>query len=94
MTLNTQHQLDLLHDLLSLHAEEGCGSSSECEQIARLVESLQQKTDLPHSKLMENFTGIYQYGTDGANSEDLDQHIINNQTSIQGWLETIKDSNY
>ncbi|KAB8138324.1 hypothetical protein F9U64_05385 [Gracilibacillus oryzae] len=93
MTLNVQHQLELLHDLLSLHAEEGCGSNAECEQIARLIHSIQQQNAL-HFPLSQHMENIRQYGVNGANSSEMEQHILRHQASFNQWLQSIKDSNY
>ncbi|SER95235.1 YtzH-like protein [Gracilibacillus ureilyticus] len=93
MVLNIQNQLDLLHDLLSLHAEEGCGSNSECEQIARLIDSIQQQNAL-HFPLSHHLENIRQYGVNGATTSELDQHILRHQASFDQWLQSIKDSNH
>ncbi|QGH35368.1 hypothetical protein GI584_15480 [Gracilibacillus salitolerans] len=94
MALNTNNQLDLLHDLLSLHAEECCGSASECEQISRLIRSLQQHPSIQNSDLVQIVDVIDQYGTLGATSNNLDDHITKHQPEIEQWLQVIKDSNH
>ncbi|ENH95799.1 hypothetical protein J416_14228 [Gracilibacillus halophilus YIM-C55.5] len=94
MVLNVQNQLDLLYDLLSLHAEECCGSHSECEQIKRLIHSIQQKPDMEGSQLVSHLDQIYQYGETGGLATNIDQHIQNHQGDIQQWLHVIKDSNH
>ncbi|WP_018933612.1 YtzH-like family protein [Gracilibacillus lacisalsi] len=94
MALNVNNQLDLLHDLLSLHAEECCGSASECEQISRLIRSLQQQPSIQNSELSQIVDVIDHYGTSGAISHNLDDHINQHQTDIQQWLQVIKDSNH
>ncbi|WP_058307055.1 YtzH-like family protein [Gracilibacillus massiliensis] len=92
MVLNINNQLDLLHDLLSLHAEECCGSTSECQQISRLIKSIQQQPNI-NSNLVDILDGIDHYGNLGANSDNLDDHITSHQPDIQQWLQVIKDSN-
>ncbi|UOQ86334.1 YtzH-like family protein [Gracilibacillus salinarum] len=94
MSLTINNQLDLLHDILSLHAEECCGSTSECEQISRIINSLQQNPSLPKNDLSQILDGINQYGSQGANSANLDDHITSYQSDIKQWLQVIKDSNY
>ncbi|SFM09412.1 YtzH-like protein [Gracilibacillus orientalis] len=94
MALNANNQLDLLHDLLSLHAEECCGSASECEQISRLIRSLQQQPSIQNSDLVQIVDVIDQYGTLGATSNNLDDHIYKHQPEIEQWLQVIKDSNH
>ncbi|MGN8645846.1 YtzH-like family protein [Gracilibacillus sp. HCP3S3_G5_1] len=94
MPLNANNQLDLLYDLLSLHAEECCGSASECEQISRLIRSLQQHPSIQNSDLVQLVDVIDQYGTLGATSNNLDAHINQHQSDIQQWLQVIKDSNH
>ncbi|UOQ47101.1 YtzH-like family protein [Gracilibacillus caseinilyticus] len=94
MSLNINNQLDLLHDLLSLHAEECCGSTSECEQISRIIRSLQKNPSLPNNELSQILEGIDQYGSQGATSTNLDDHITSYQSDIEQWLQVIKDSNY
>ncbi|GAE92888.1 hypothetical protein JCM21714_1911 [Gracilibacillus boraciitolerans JCM 21714] len=93
MVLNVNNQLDLLYDLLSLHAEECCGSSSECEQISRLIKSIQQHPNMDNN-LYDVINGIDQYGNKGAISNNLDDHIHQHQTDIQQWLQVIKDANH
>ncbi|MGP4041537.1 YtzH-like family protein [Gracilibacillus sp. D59] len=92
MALNINNQLDLLHDLLSLHAEECCGSASECEQISRLIRSLQQQPSIQNSDLVQIIDVIDQYGTLGATSHNIDEHINKHQPEIEQWLQVIKDS--
>ncbi|WP_163539202.1 YtzH-like family protein [Gracilibacillus sp. YIM 98692] len=94
MSLNMNNQLDLLHDLLSLQAEECCGSTSECQQISRLIKSIQENPNIQQSKLFEHLDFIYQYSTVGESSANLNQHIEYHQHDIENWLQAIKDSNY
>ncbi|MFC4388180.1 YtzH-like family protein [Gracilibacillus marinus] len=93
MSLNINNQLELLHDLLSLHAEEGCGSKSECEQIARLIQSIQQQNTI-QSPLTNHYDHIRKYGEDGAVTSTMEQHILSHQEAFSTWLQSIKDSNY
>ncbi|MDX8047472.1 YtzH-like family protein [Gracilibacillus sp. S3-1-1] len=93
MALTINNQLELLHDLLSLHAEEQCGSASECEQISRLIKVLGNQPQFQHTDLAQLTDAIDQYGIAGATSTNIDNHIQMHQSDIQQWLQVIKDSN-
>ncbi|WP_066195079.1 MULTISPECIES: YtzH-like family protein [Gracilibacillus] len=92
MSLTTNHQLDLLHDLLSLQCEEGNGTISECEQISRLIRSLQQQESMQNTSLYALLATIDDYSSTGTNCSNLQQHIEKHQTVINEWLPQIKDS--
>lgn len=93
MALNINNQLDLLHDLLSLHADECCGEPSECEQITRLIQSIQQQPAIQQTSLINHVDHIKQYSMHGASSHNLNEHISHYQKDIEDWLKVIKDSN-
>lgn len=88
MPLSHQDQVTLLKDILSNHQTDCCGSVSECEQLERLVKSLMVNTQID-----QNVKGIlqdvYNYSQHGAQTADLDQHILSNQENLSQWVNNI-----
>lgn len=88
MPLNQQDQVTLLKDILSNHQTDCCGSVSECEQLERLVKSLMVSQQIDQNT--KNFLQeVYEYGQHGAQTADLDQHILANQENLSQWVNTI-----
>jgi hypothetical protein len=88
MPLNHQDQVTLLKDILSNHQTDCCGSVSECEQLERLVKSLMVNTQIDQNvkSILEE---VYDYSQRGAQTPDLDQHILSNQENLSQWVSNI-----
>jgi hypothetical protein len=88
MPLNHQDQVMLLKDILSNHQTDCCGSVSECEQLERLVKSLMVNTEIDQNvkSILEE---VYSYSQRGAQTADLDQHILSNQDNLSQWVSNI-----
>ena len=88
MPLDHQDQVTLLKDILSNHQTDCCGSVSECEQLERLVKSLMVNTQVDQN-VKSILQEVYQYSQNGAQTADLDQHILSNQENLSGWVSNI-----
>ncbi len=88
MPLGHQDQVTLLKDILSNHQTDCCGSVSECEQLERLVKSLMVNTQVDQNvkSILEE---VYNYSQHGAQTADLDQHILSNQDNLSQWVTNI-----
>jgi hypothetical protein len=88
MPLSHQDQVTLLKDILTNHQTDCCGSVSECEQVERLVKSLMvnEQVDQNVKNILEE---VYFYGQRGAQTADLDQHILSNQENLTQWVNNI-----
>jgi hypothetical protein len=88
MPLGHQDQVTLLKDILSNHQTDCCGSVSECEQLERLVKSLMVNTKVDQNvkSILEE---VYYYSQHGAQTADLDQHILSNQDNLSQWVTNI-----
>lgn len=88
MPLNHQDQVTLLKDILSNHQTDCCGSVSECEQLERLVKSLMvnEQVDQNVKNILEE---IYAYSQRGAQTAELEQHILTNQENLSEWVSSI-----
>lgn len=87
MPLSSNDQLHVLYDIISEHSEDCCGSVSECQQIQRIVQSLQTKNGLSSADLLNN---IYSYSKQGESVNDLNQHINNHQSQLTDWANSIQ----
>ncbi|MBI0576668.1 MULTISPECIES: YtzH-like family protein [Bacillaceae] len=88
MPLSHQDQVTLLKDILSNHQTDCCGSVAECEQLERLVKSLMVNTQVDQN-VKSILQEVYQYSQNGAQTADLDQHILSNQENLSGWVSNI-----
>jgi hypothetical protein len=88
MPLSHQDQVNLLKDILSNHQTDCCGSVSECEQLERLVKSLMVNTQIDQNvkNILEE---VYTYSQHGAQTADLEQHILSNQDNLSQWVTNI-----
>jgi hypothetical protein len=85
MTINHEHQLIVLKDLLSDHQADRSGTVSECEQIERLAKSL-MANDAVHSRLKNTLSDIYTYSQNGKNATDLSSHIEEHEQQLAEWM--------
>ncbi|WP_066063385.1 YtzH-like family protein [Neobacillus soli] len=88
MPLSHDDQVTLLTDILSNHQTDCCGSVSECEQLERLVKSLMVNTQIDQN-VKNILQDVYQYSQSGAQTADLDQHILSNQENLSQWVNDI-----
>lgn len=88
MPLSHQDQVTLLKDILSNHQTDCCGSVSECEQLERIVKSLMFNTQI-NQNVKDILQEVYEYGQHGAETADLDQHILSNQENLSLWVNNI-----
>ncbi|WP_312469942.1 YtzH-like family protein [Neobacillus sp.] len=85
MPLNHNDQVTLLKDILNNHQTDCCGSVAECEQLERLVKSLMVNTQVDEN-IKNILQEVYQYSQHGAQTADLDQHILSNQNNLSQWV--------
>lgn len=85
MPLNHQDQVSLLKDILTNHQADCCGSVSECEQLQRLVKSLMVNSQIDQN-VKTILQEIYEYSHQGAQTADLDQHILSSQDQLSNWV--------
>jgi hypothetical protein len=88
MPLNHQDQVSLLKDILSNHQSDCCGSVSECEQLERLVKSLMVNSAVD-TNVLPILQEIYSYSQNGINTDNLNQHIEDNQNQLSEWVSNI-----
>lgn len=88
MPLSHQDQVTLLTDILNNHQTDCCGSVAECEQLERLVKSLMVNAQVDQN-VKNILQEIYYYSQHGAQTADLDQHILNNQGNLSQWVNDI-----
>jgi hypothetical protein len=85
MPLSHQDQLQVLHDILTNHLSDCCGTVSECEQMERLIKSLLGNDELD-SQTKQLLEEVYYYSQQGKYTPDLDSHINTNQDNITNWV--------
>jgi len=89
MPINHEHQLNLLKDILANHQSDCCGSVSECEQLERLITSLQANDEV-NSNILPTLEEVHQYSQTGIQSANLDEHIGSHQDQLSQWVENIE----
>ncbi|TXL60569.1 hypothetical protein FHP05_14200 [Cerasibacillus terrae] len=89
MQINTNHQLELLHDILDEHLSEADCNITEYSQIKRLVQSMISKNKVTNENLLQQLPEMYHYGWQGERVQNTEEHTITNQQNIEVWLETI-----
>ena len=88
MPLSHTDQVTLLRDILNNHQTDCCGSVAECEQLERLIKSLMVNTQVDQN-VKNILQEVYQYSQNGAQTADLDQHILSNQENLSQWVNDI-----
>jgi len=89
MPLSHQDQMTLLKDILSNHQTDCCGSIAECEQVERLVKSLLVNPSI-NDQIKPILEQVYYYSQNGINTQNLDDHILSNQTNLSQWVEDME----
>ncbi|WP_163101185.1 YtzH-like family protein [Peribacillus alkalitolerans] len=88
MPISHEHQLSLLKDILTNHQADNCGSTSECEQMERLVQSL--LTNEHYNEEAKNILQeISKYSQAGSTTENLDGHISSHNQQLLQWVENM-----
>lgn len=88
MPLSHDDQVTLLKDILNNHQADCCGSVAECEQLERLVKSLMVNTQVDEN-VKTILQEVYEYSQHGAETADLDLHILSNQDNLSQWVSNI-----
>ncbi|MBU5468610.1 YtzH-like family protein [Virgibacillus sp. MSJ-26] len=91
MTLNVNHQLTLLYDLLDEHHAERDGEVAEYQQIKRVVKSMMANNSITNEQLLQLLPEIYNYGLKGESAQNSNEHIVDNQENIQQWISAINN---
>ncbi|WP_373893108.1 YtzH-like family protein [Virgibacillus natechei] len=89
MALTTNNQLTLLHDILDEQTADVTGSTSEYQQIKRLVQSLTENNNITDEQLLQLLPEIYDYGSQGEKLQNSPEHITTNKQNIENWLRAI-----
>ncbi|MCM3569644.1 YtzH-like family protein [Neobacillus mesonae] len=88
MPLSHLDQVTLLKDILNNHQTDCCGSTAECEQLERLAKSLIVNAQV-NQNVKNVLEDVYNYSQQGAQTADLDQHILTNQENLSQWVNDI-----
>lgn len=88
MPLNFHNQISVLMDILSNQQTDCCGTVAECEQLERLVKSLLVNENIS-SEAKNVLIDVYEYSQSGKYTQHLDEHILNHQQDLSGWIEDI-----
>ena len=93
MSLTVNHQLELLMDLLDEQQSECCAQVSEYQQIKRLVKSMMANNTITDEQLLPLLPEIYNYGRQGENAQNHEEHITTNIDNITNWISAIEKNN-
>lgn len=86
MPLSHHDQITLLKDILSNHQTDCRGSVAECEQLERLVKSLLVNPSI-NNNIRPILEQVYSYSQNGINTQNLDDHILSNQSNLSQWVQ-------
>ena len=92
MTLNTNHLLTLLHDILDEQCVDCCAEVSEYQQIKRLVKNMMAKNEITDDQLLQLLPEIYNYGMQGENTNNVEEHITANKDNLETWMSAIQNT--
>jgi len=90
LSLNTDHQLTLLLDLLTEQSKDLHGTSAEYEQMTRLLEKLEYDQNLTNPTFKNTIPAIFNYCAQSEKSNNIQQHITVNQDDLNEWIQTIE----
>lgn len=91
--LTVNDQLMVLHDILTEQSEEGSGDIAEYEQIKRIIQSLMAKDSITNAQLLALLPEIYNYGLQGEQAQNVEEHITTNKSNIENWASSLNQSN-
>ncbi|RKQ29681.1 YtzH-like family protein [Oceanobacillus halophilus] len=89
MTLKTNNLLTLLHDILDEQCVGCCGQVSEYQQIKRLVKNMTANNQITDEQLLQLLPEIYNYGRQGENAQNVEEHITANKNNLETWMSAI-----
>lgn len=91
--LTVNDQLTLLHDILTEQSEECSADVNEYKQIKRIIQTLMAKDSVTDEQLQTLLPEIYNYGIQGEQAQNLEEHITTNKSNIETWTSYIDHSN-
>lgn len=91
--LTSNDQLMVLHDILTEQSEECCGDIAEYKQIKRIIQALMAKDSITDEQLLTLLPEIYNYGLQGEQVQNLEEHITTNKSNIETWTSYLNQSN-
>ncbi|ASK62915.1 hypothetical protein CFK37_12560 [Virgibacillus phasianinus] len=91
--LTVNDQLMVLQDILTEQSEEGSASVAEYQQIKRIIQTLMAKETITNEQLLALLPEIYNYGLQGEQAQNPEEHIITNKNNIESWTALIDQSN-
>lgn len=91
--LTVNDQLSLLYDILTEQSEESSADIAEYKQIKRIIQTLTANESISDEQLLAILPEIYNYGIQGENAQNLEEHIITNKNNIETWTTHIHQSN-
>lgn len=92
MPLNEQDQLSLLQDILKNHQVDCCGTVSECEQLERIIQSLNNNQQI-NQQVKDILIDVYSYSQQGQNTDNINDYINNHREDISQWIDNLNNSN-
>lgn len=92
MTLNSNHLLTLLHDILDEQCVDCCAEVSEYQQIKRLVKNMMAKKEITDEQLLQLLPEIYNYGIQGEGTNNVEDHITANKDNLETWMSAIRNT--
>lgn len=87
MTIDTYQRLTLLSDILRSHQLDGTGTVSEYEQAGRIARALLDEGNV--EDLHDILLSIQEYTSTGAEQSDAQQYILNNQSQLDQWVQSL-----
>ncbi|MFZ3579817.1 YtzH-like family protein [Virgibacillus sp. DJP39] len=91
--LTVNDQLMVLHDILTEQSEDCCADVNEYKQIKRIIQTLMAKDSISDEQLLALLPQIYNYGIQGEQAQNLEEHITTNKTNIDTWTDYINTTN-
>ncbi|WP_404453722.1 YtzH-like family protein [Virgibacillus necropolis] len=91
--LTVNDQLSVLYDILTEQSEECYADINEYKQIKRIIQTLMAKDSVTDEQLLSLLPEIYNYGIQGENAQNLEEHITTNKSNIETWTSYINQSN-
>lgn len=92
MPLNEQDQLSLLQDILKNHQVDCCGTVSECEQLERIIQSLNNNQQI-NQQVKDILIDVFSYSQQGQNADNINDYINNHKEDISQWIDNLNNSN-
>lgn len=90
--LTVNDQLMVLHDILSEQSEEQSGDIAEYGQIKRIIQKLTATGNITDEQLLSLLPEIYNYGLQGEQVQNVEEHITTNKSNIETWTSQLNRS--